>query len=492
MNGGHNDLSWGALIFWATIAAAIGLAILGQRRTRNASEFYTAGGHVGGVTNGIAISAEFTSAASLLGVIALFHRFGVDALVYSLSTCIGFAFVFFFLAERFRELGSFSMADVLASRFHSVRLRRLCAISNLAIITFYLVSQFVGAAKLTGLVVGLDFAAALLLFGLLVIAFVALGGMAAATWVQVAKAVLFVVGLTLLSAAVLIPYNFDLTALVRAASAAHPMQTGFLSPGHMLPDAGAALSLALSLTFGIAGLPHIFMRLGTVATPRAARQSLRVATLIISFVIATYLILSLAAIVHVAPGSTFMNRAGIVLGGDNLVFLHLVTAIGGSTLLAIVGGALVATILAVVAGLVLAGVSALAHDLRGGTDTQARAPGLLAERLCTVAVVGFAALVAWAFREQQIGFTVSLAFAIAACANFPLLFLSLRWPGLTEAGAFWGGAAGLSAAVILILLGPSVWTDVLGLGDAPFALREPALIAMPLAFVTAFLMSRRR
>lgn len=492
MDGGHDDFPWGALIFWGTIAVAIGLAIIGRRRTRNASEFYTAGGHVGGLTNGVAISAEFTSAASLLGVIALFHRFGVDALVYSLSTCIGFAFVFFFLAERFRELGSFSMADVLASRFHSVRLRRLCAVSNLAIITFYLVSQFVGAAKLTGLVVGLDFAAALLLFGLLVIAFVSLGGMAAATWVQVAKAVLFVVGLTLLSAGVLIPYDFDLTRLVRAAAAAHPMQAGFLSPGHMLPDTGAALSLALSLTFGIAGLPHIFMRLGTVATPRAARQSLRVATLIISFVIATYLILSLAAIVYVAPGSAFMDHAGIVLGGDNLVFLHLVTAIGGGTLLAIVGGALVATILAVVAGLVLAGVSALAHDLRGGTDVQARTPGLLTERLCTVAVVAFAALVAWAFREQQIGFTVSLAFAIAACANFPLLFLSLRWPGLTEAGAFWGGAAGLSAAVILILLGPSVWTDVLGFGVAPFALREPALIAMPLAFATAFLMSRRR
>lgn len=488
-------ISWGALIFWGTIVAAIGLAIIGRRRTRNASEFYTAGGHIGGVTNGVAISAEFTSAASLLGVIALFHRFGVDALVYSLSTCIGFAFVFFFLAERFRAVGSFSMADVLASRFRSLRLRRLCVAANLAIITFYLVSQFVGAAKLMELVVGLDFVAALIVFGLFVITFVSLGGMAAATWVQVAKAVLFVMGLAILSFMVLRESDFDFVALVGSAVEAHPMKAGFLAPGHMLPDVGSALSLGLSLTFGIAGLPHIFMRLGTVATPQAARQSLRVATLIISFVIATYLILSLAAVVHIAPGSAFMDGSGRVLGGDNLVFLHLVTALGGDTLLALVGGALVATILAVVAGLVLAGVSALAHDWRSAETPAARDAtprGLLTERLCTVAVVVFAALVAFAFREQQIGFTVSLAFAIAACANFPLLFLSLRWPGLTEAGAFWGGAAGLFSAVVLILLGPSVWTDVLALGAAPFGLREPALIAMPLAFATAFLVSRRR
>lgn len=471
-------LSASHIVFLSIVALAMALTFVAARRVRGATAFFDAGGRIGGVANGIAISAEFTSAASLLGVIALLYDFGADALIYLTSTCVGFAFVTFAMAERYRALGKVTMADVLTARLPSVRLRRLSAISGLTVVAGYLVTQLASGGHLLSGLFGIGYAPALAVIAALVGVFVAVGGMLATTWIQMLKAVLFVGGLTVLSLVTIALFGWNLG---RVANAALPgmAPTVWAVPGRMLPDLGATLSLALTMAFGVAGLPHILIRFCTVADAATARASMLVATLIVCLVVATYFVLAMGAIALVPRGE----------GGTNLVFLDYVRIVAGDTVLGIVGAGIFATILAVVAGLIIAAASSLVNDLMEIDATAEPRRALLASRATAIAAILVGALLAFAFAGQKLGFVMTLAFAIAASANFPVLLLALHWRGLTEAGATWGIVAGLFSALLLVVLGPTVWVDLLGHAVPLFPYREPVIVSLPLAFAVAIAVS---
>lgn len=473
--------------FAILVLAALALTFVAARRTRGASAFFDAGGGLGATANGIAISAEFTSAASLLGVIALIYDFGADALLYLTSTCVGFVFVTLVMAERYRAMGKVTMADVLSTRFDSVRLRRFSAVSSLAVVAGYMISQLASGSHLLSGLFGIGYFAALTVITALVAVFVAVGGMLAATWIQMIKAALFVGGLTVLSGITLAAAGWNPGVLLARAGEAHALGTAWMVPGAMTPGLGASLSLALMMAFGVAGLPHILIRFCTVPDPVTARRSMQIATMIVCLVVATYFVVALGAIAAIPAGA---NQAG---SGSNLVFLDYVRSIAGDTVLGLVAAGVFATILAVVAGLVLAAASALVRDLLPAAGDDRRA--LLRSRIASVAAIVAGALLALAFGGLKLGFVMTLAFAIAASANFPVLLLALHWSALTERGAWAGGVSGLSSALVLAVAGPTIWVDVLGHATPLFPYREPAIVAMPLAFAAAMLVSvldRRR
>lgn len=255
-------------LFVAVVFISLGATLIAARRGGGQDEFFTAGGRIGGVANGIAIYAEFTSAASLLAVIGLFYGFGGDAIIYLLSTCVGFAIVLFTMAERYRALGTVTIADVLTNRFRDRRLRTLAAVSSLVVVGFYLIAQLVSGAQLLCTLFDLNYELAVLAICTLVLLFVTIGGMLATTWVQMFKAGLFVCGLVTLSFAALAIVDFDFGQLLDRAAAGHQLGRYYMQPGAMLPDLGATLSLGMSLALGVARLPHILIRFCTVAVCR--------------------------------------------------------------------------------------------------------------------------------------------------------------------------------------------------------------------------------
>lgn len=486
----QNPIATFAFLLIVLITTA--LTFFAARRTRSSDSFYNAGGEIGGVQNGLAISAEFTSAASLLGVVALLYGFGADIIVFLVSSVAGFAFVLFVMAGRYRELGKFTLADVIASRFPGKSLRVFSAVSSLIVVIFYLIAQMVGAGTLLKLLFGISYETSLVIVGALVFLYVTFGGMLATTWVQILKTCLFVGGISLICFLILSRTGFSLTELATIVVDKHSAGQAFMEPGLWLDGPVSTISLAAAMLFGVGGLPHILIRFCTVKDPIAAQKSMFVATLVIAFVATSYLILGFGAVAFVLDNPVYVSESGQLRGGGNMAFIHLSHALGGELLLGITCAAVYATILAVVAGLVIAAVSAVAHDLYvtaikdGNVDDQS---ALRVSRLASATIAAIAVALGLAFENQNIGYMVSLAFAVAASANFPVLLLVLHWPGFTSRGALVGGYTGLAMSVLLIILGPTVWVELLGNDQAAFPYKEPALFSMLLAFLACWLVS---
>jgi len=326
----------------------------------------------------------------------------------------------------------------------------------------------------------------------LMMLYVTFGGMLATTWVQLIKAVLLLSGTVVISFGILWHFDFSLEALFREAVRLHPGHQAILAPGGLVRDPISALSLGVALIFGTAGLPHILMRFFTVGDARQARTSVLVATGFISVFYTLLFVLGFGAIALVSADARFHDAAGGIIGGTNMVALHLAEAIGGSLLLGFISAVALATILAVVSGLTLAGAAAASHDLYARVIRRGRASEaeeVWASKVATVILSLVAMALGLLFENQNIAFMVGLVFAIAASANFPVLLLAIAWRGLTTRGAVAGGLAGLLCAVGLVSLSPGVWTAALRLGPAPFPYDNPALFSVPLAFVTAWLVS---
>ena len=477
--------------FLVIVGVTIAVTVWASLKTRSSEAFYNAGAEISGLQNGLAISAEFTSAASLLGVIALYYTFGADILVFFLSPIIGFAFVLFVMAERYRSIGRFTLGDVLGYYFDGKSIRLFAALSSFTVVIFYLIAQMVGAGKLLELLFGIQYTHALLIVGGLTFLYVTFGGMLATTWVQIIKAVLFVSGLTVVSLLILYRFGFDIGDLVRQSIAAHDDGGVILSPGSFLHSPVSGFSLAAAMVFGVAGLPHILIRFCTVKDAAAARQSMTVATLVIAFVVSMYLVIGLGSIAILADQAG--ASGGDFAGGQNMIFLHLSHRIGGDLLFGIMSAMVYATILAVVAGLTIAAVSTLAHDIYNvvicdGQATDKRA--LTASRIASAIVAVLAVLLGLVFENQNIGYMMSLAFAIAASANFPVLILALYWRGLTRQGALAAGYTGLVVSVVLVIAGPTVWSEILHHPNALFPYREPAAFAMIPSFLIAYFVSK--
>lgn len=475
-----------ALTLFITVRAA-------RRGTRTASDYYAAGGGLSGFQNGLAIAGDYTSAATFLGVTALIYTSGYDGMIYAIGFLVGFPMILFLIAEPLRNLGRFTFADVAAYRLSEVPVRLVAGLNTLVIVLFYLIAQMVGAGKLIELLFGLPYAAAVALVGVLMMAYVAFGGMRATTWVQIIKAVLLLSGSALMSILILARFGFSPEALFARAVAVHPKGQAIMAPGGLVRDPVSAVSLGLALIFGTAGLPHILMRFFTVADARQARFSVLVATGFITVFYTLLFVLGFGAVALVLGDPAYATATGGVIGGTNMVALHLADKLGGPILLGFVSAVAFATILAVVSGLTIAGASAASHDLYARVLRRGRASEQAEVRVSKVAavVISLAAMgLGILFENQNIAFMVGLVFAVAASANFPVIVLSMSWRGLTTRGAVAGSLAGLLSALTLVALSPGVWSATLKLGSAPFPYDNPALFSVPLAFLTSWIVSR--
>ncbi len=502
--------NWTAIGMFATfVVLTLFITKWAAAKTKSAADFYTAGGGITGFQNGLAIAGDYMSAASFLGISAAVMASGFDGLIYSIGFLVGWPVITFLMAERLRNLGKFTFADVAAFRFKQAPVRIFAASGTLVVVAFYLIAQMVGAGQLIKLLFGLEYWVAVVIVGSLMMVYVLFGGMTATTWVQIIKACLLLGGATFMALSVLWHFGFSPEAMFaeavkvktdlalkdgKIAEVAAKAGSSIMGPGNFVKDPISAISFGMALMFGTAGLPHILMRFFTVPSAKAARSSVMWATGWIGYFYLLTFIIGFGAITFVLTNPQFLDAKGALLGGGNMAAIHLANAVGGNVFLGFISAVAFATILAVVAGLTLSGASAVSHDLyatvikKGNADS---ASELRVSKMTTIALGVLAVVLGIVFEKQNIAFMVSLAFAIAASANFPVLFMSVLWKDCTTKGAVIGGFLGLISSVALTVVSPSVWEATLGnpKGSALFPYTSPALFSMTIGFVGIWLFS---
>lgn len=535
--------NWTAIgMFGIFVMATLYITKWAAARTQSAADFYTGGGGITGFQNGLAIAGDYMSAASFLGISAAVMASGYDGLIYAIGFLVGWPIITFLMAERLRNLGKFTFADVAGYRFKQMPIRGFAASGTLVVVAFYLIAQMVGAGQLIKLLFGLEYWMAVMLVGVLMMVYVMFGGMTATTWVQIIKACLLLAGVTFMAFMVLAQFDFSLEALfargvevkttiaaanqdaaiaaaaTAAAAASSPeavsaaamamkdaesinpesIGQSIMGPGGFIKDPISAISFAMALMFGTAGLPHILMRFFTVPDAKEARKSVFWATTWIGYFYLLIFIIGFGAITLVLTNADMADTIkGVIHGGAgtaNMAAVLVGKAVGGDIFYGFISAVAFATILAVVAGLTLSGASAVSHDIyatlikKGKADSRSE---LKVSRMTTLALGVIAVALGIAFEKQNIAFMVSLAFAIAASANFPVLFLSMLWKGCTTRGAVIGGFLGLLSSVLLTVVSPSVWEATLGYpkGSAWFPYASPALFSMTIGFVGVWLFS---
>jgi cation/acetate symporter len=484
-------------MFLIFVIATLGITYWAAKRTKSTKDFYTAGGGITGFQNGMAIAGDYMSAASFLGISALVYTKGYDGLIYSIGFLVGWPIILFLIAEPLRNLGKYTFADVASYRLQQLPIRTLAAFGSIGTVILYLIAQMVGAGKLIQLLFGLEYEVAVILIGVLMVLYVTFGGMLATTWVQIVKAFLLLSGATFMAIAVMSHYNFNFETLF--TKAVEIKGATIMAPGALISDPVSALSLGIALMFGTAGLPHILMRFFTVRDAKEARKSVFYATGFIGYFYILTFIIGFGAIVMVYGNPQYLDMAkqavdggSPILGGDNMAAIHLSHAVGGDWFLGFISAVAFATILAVVSGLTLAGASAISHDIYTSVLCGGKSDGkkeMKVSKIATIVLGILAIYLGITFEDQNIAFMVGLAFAIAASANFPILFLSMFWSRLTTRGALVGGILGLSTAMILVILGPTVWVDVLGNADPIFPYKYPALFSASMAFIAIWFFS---
>ncbi len=490
MTGGMNATAvW---VFTAFVVLSLLITWWAATRTRSASEFYTAGSRITDVQNGLALAGDFMSAATFLGLTGLAFMGGVDALLFAIGGTVGWALILFIFADRLRNLGRYTFADVVAFRLQPERLRVLAAVGTLIVAIPYLIAQMVGAGGLFQTLFDLPYGFAVIIVGTLMTVYVALGGMLATTWVQVIKAVLLLVGGSALAVLALIPFGFDLGELLTRAAEVHPLGDGILAPGGLYTEPVSVISLALAFIGGTAGLPHVLMRFFTVPDARQARNSIGYAVTFIGYFMGLTVIIGFAAIVLLAGETEYVDASGRVAGGANMTAVHLARQVGGEAFFGFIAAVAFATILAVVAGILLSASASVAHDLytrvirRGEVSDREE---MRVSRIATVAIGATAIALSLLFRNLNIGVISALVLAIAASVNFPVLILALFWPGLTTRGALLGGSTGLVVVIVLTILSPTIWVDVLGYEEAIYPFAYPTLYSMLAAFAVTIAVS---
>jgi cation/acetate symporter len=472
----------GFLIF---VSATLLITYWASRKTKTTEHFYAAGRSITGLQNGLALAGDYMSAASFLGIAGLVALSGFDGLIYSIGFLVGWPIVMFLIAEPLRNLGRFTFTDVVAMRLRQVPVRVAAATGSLAVVSFYLIAQMVGAGNLVRLLFGFDYAVAVTIVGVVMLMYVLFGGMIATTWVQIVKALLLLAGAFLLAMLVLVQFDFNPLALFSTAAARYG--EGVLAPGRLVSDPLDAVSLGLSLMLGTAGLPHILMRFYTVPDAKTARASVTYATAFIGFFYLLTFVLGFGAMVLVGQDAI---RA--IDAGGNMAAPLLAEVVGGTPFLGFIAAVAFATILAVVAGLTLSGAAALSHDLwvnvvrHGAADEGEQ---LLVAKASTLVLGALAIVLGILFQGQNVAFMVGLAFAIAASANFPALVLSMFWRRFTTRGAQTSMLVGTFSALLLIYLSPTIQIGVLGGTSAPFPLTNPGLVTIPLSFAVGIVVS---
>ncbi len=464
--------------------------LLRSQKTKTVNEFYTAGGGLTGWQNGLAIAGDYMSAASFLGIAGMIALFGFDGFFYSIGFLVAYLVVLYLVAEPLRNLGKYTMADMIAARFDNKKIRGVAALNSIVISIFYMIAQLVGAGALISLLIpGLDYTASVLIVGVLMTVYVVFGGMTATSWVQIIKCVLLIAGTFIISLIVFAKFNFNIGYMFDQMRTATPLKEAFLNPGNKFANGLDTLSLNLALVLGTAGLPHILIRFFTVKDAPTARKSVVVATWIIGLFYVMTLFLGFGAAAFVGKDVIVQaNAAG------NMAAPLLARALGGEFLFAFVSAVAFATILAVVAGLVLSAASAFAHDFYGHIIRKGNVrekEQVRAARLASVGVAVISILLALFAQKLNVAFLVALAFAVAASANLPVLVFTVFWKRFNTTGAVTGMLIGLFSALVLVAVSPNVWDPVAGkaifVGTPLISLTNPGIISIPLGFLGAFI-----
>ncbi|UED72987.1 cation acetate symporter [Brevibacillus sp. DP1.3A] len=474
------------LLFLVIVLLTLVITFYASKKTNTTSEFYTAGGGLTGWQNGLAIAGDYMSAASFLGIAGMIALSGFDGFFYSIGFLVAYLVVLYLVAEPLRNLGKYTMADMIAARFDNKKVRGVAALNSIAISIFYMIAQLVGAGALIKLLLGLDYTTSVLIVGALMTIYVVFGGMTATSWVQIVKAVLLMIGTFIISMMVFAKFDFNLLKMFEQMKTATPLGDQFLNPGNKFKVGLDTISLNLALVLGTAGLPHILIRFFTVKDATTARKSVVYATWIIGAFYVMTIFLGFGAAAFVGAGN--MDPAG------NMGAPLLAQALGGNFLFAFVSAVAFATILAVVAGLVLTAASAFAHDFYGHVLRQGKATEKEQMKMAKWASVGVSIvsiLLALFAQNLNVAFLVALAFAVAASANLPVILFTIFWKRFNTAGAISGMLVGLFSSLILVALSPNVWNPVAGkailVGEALFPLPNPGIVSIPLGFLAAWI-----
>src|SRR5664279_3339521 len=448
----------------------------------------------------MAIAGDYMSAASFLGIAALVYFNGFYGLIFSVGWLVGWPIILFLIAERLRNLGKFTYADVASFRLQQGPVRTMAAIGSLIVVIWYLIGQAVGAGQLLHtLVPQISYRISIVIIGALIIIYVTFGGMKATTWVQIIKAGLLLGGATLMALGVMAHEGWSFNQLFSDAVAAHPKHMEIMKsvvPFGAKANPIESISLGLTLMFGTAGLPHILMRFFTTTNSKAARKSVLYGTCFIGYFYILTFIIGFGAIILVANNPEYVvdvtKNVLALKGGGSMPAIYLSHAIGGNFFLGFIAAVAFATILAVVSGLTLAGASALSHDIYASVIMKGKADEkkeVWVSKMCVIGLGVLAVLLGILFEKQNVAYIVALTFSIAACTNFPILVLSVFWRGLTTRGAVLGGYTGIFGSIGLLIIGPTVWTKVLDMGPAIFPYDFPTFFVLPAVLVVAFIAS---
>jgi cation/acetate symporter len=476
-------------MFLGIVFVTLIITYFASKRTKNASEFYTAGGGLTGWQNGLAIAGDYMSAASFLGIAGAVALTGFDGFFYSIGFLVAYLVVLYLVAEPLRNLGKYTFADMIAARFDAKKVRGFAAMNTITISIFYMIAQLVGAGALIKLLLGLEYTTSVLIVGVLMTVYVIFGGMHATSWVQIIKAVLLMGGTFLISIVVFAKFNFSITDMFDQMKTATPLKEAFLNPGVKYKDGIDTLSLNLGLVLGTAGLPHILVRFFTVKDAKTARSSVVYATWIIGIFYVMTIFLGFGAAAFV--GTTDIVAAN---AAGNMAAPLLAKALGGNMLFAFISAVAFATILAVVAGLVLTAASAFAHDfyneiLKKGKATEKQQVSMA--RWAAIGVSVLSIVLALGAQTLNVAFLVSLAFAVAASANLPVIIYTIYWKRFNTTGAIWAMVVGLISAIGLVIISPNVFSPEVGkaifVGNPLFPYTTPGIVSIPLGFIAGYL-----
>lgn len=476
-------------MFLGIVFVTLVITYYASKRTKNASEFYTAGGGLTGWQNGLAIAGDYMSAASFLGIAGAVALTGFDGFFYSIGFLVAYLVVLYLVAEPLRNLGKYTFADMIAARFDAKKVRGFAAMNTITISIFYMIAQLVGAGALIKLLLGLEYTTSVLIVGVLMTVYVIFGGMHATSWVQIIKAVLLMGGTFLISIVVFAKFNFSITDMFDQMKTATPLKEAFLNPGVKYKDGIDTLSLNMGLVLGTAGLPHILVRFFTVKDAKTARSSVVYATWIIGIFYVMTIFLGFGAAAFV--GTTDIVAAN---AAGNMAAPLLAQALGGNMLFAFISAVAFATILAVVAGLVLTAASAFAHDfyneiLKKGKATEKQQVSMA--RWAAIGVSVLSIVLALGAQTLNVAFLVSLAFAVAASANLPVIIYTIYWKRFNTTGAIWAMVVGLISAIGFVIISPNVFSPEVGkaifVGNPLFPYTTPGIVSIPLGFIAGYL-----
>jgi cation/acetate symporter len=472
--------------FLAIIIGTLVITYSAAKRTTNTHVFYTAGNRLTGFQNGLAISGDYMSAASFLGITGAIALNGFDGFLYSIGFLVSYLIVLLIVAEPMHNLGRYTVADSIAVRFNAKRLRGVVALNTVVIAIFYMIAQLVGAGALIHLLLELDYNTAILIVGSLMTIYVVFGGMVATSWVQIIKAILLLSGTLIISLIVLARFDWSFLYMFEQVASATPLGEKFLHPGNQFVSPLDTISRHLALILGTAGLPHIIVRFYTVKDAASTRYSVYTAIWVIGAFYVMTIFLGFGA-------ASFVGWDKLQIGedGGNLAAPLLANALGGDFLMAFISAVAFATILAVVSGLVLSASSAFAHDfyshiIRNGKASEREQ--MVAAKWSSIGVGIISIVLALGAQKLNVAFLVSLAFAVAASANLPMILLTLFWKKFNTSGAITGMLTGLLSSIILVVLSPNIMDPVSGWieAEAIFPLKNPGIVSIPLGFLGAY------